>query len=173
MAEAQAASLKDILSRRGLKNEDLDKEIPSTGDNKILQIAHKIEDWKVVGHHLGIPKEKLKAIEKDNDTEEQRRIAILHTWMEREGSRATYLRLVTVLNELDRNDLVELTCKLISSGIVPLQHSLSVNHSSPHNCIRLFIIAIREKKDEKQSSPDMQVIVLTEGYVCTTTSEYL
>lgn len=120
MAEAQAVSLKDILSQYGLTNEDLDKEIPSTGDIIILQIANKIKDWERAGYYLGIPDEKLVAIKTDNRTEEQRRIKLLHIWKERECSRATYLRLVTVLHQLGRNDLVEDICKLISTGIVPL-----------------------------------------------------
>lgn len=121
MAEAQPVSLKDILSRYGLKDEDLDKEIPSTSDTIVLQIANKIKDWETAGHYLGIPDEKLVAIKTDNRTEEQRRIKLVHIWMERECSRATYLRLVTVLHQLERNDLVKTVCTTLSTGtIVPL-----------------------------------------------------
>ena len=82
MAEAQVVTLEGVISRWGLKKDDLDKEC--TLDNGMLEITNKMTDWKVTGTYLGIPKEKLVSIEVEHKTEEQRRIAVLQTWKERD-----------------------------------------------------------------------------------------
>lgn len=63
----------------------------------VLTIAHKFEDWKTLGYHLGVPSKELKAIGCDNDTEGQRMAAMLDGWYEREDSGATYWRLAEAL----------------------------------------------------------------------------
>ena len=112
MAEVQGITLAVILSRHGLQENDLHKEC-SLSD--ILQIAIKIRDWKVMGNYLSIPEEKLEAIRVNNGTEEQRRIASLQAWKEREGSSATYLKLAAALNKRERNDLVEEICRVVNT----------------------------------------------------------
>jgi hypothetical protein len=77
----------------------------------MLQIA---VDWKMMGYSLDIPNEKLVAIEVEHSTEVTRRITLFHTWKEREGSRATYLRLMTALHQQERNDLVDEICRQIA-----------------------------------------------------------
>jgi hypothetical protein len=113
MAEILAVTVDDVISRWELKKEDLNKECTLTND--MLKIINKITDWKVIGTYLGIPTEKLVSIEEENRTEEQRRIAVLKTWKEREGSRATYLKLVATFNLKGRNDLIEDICRMITS----------------------------------------------------------
>ena len=124
MAEAQVVTLEDVISQCGLKKEDLNKECTLTND--MLEIINKITDWKVTGTYLGIPKEKLVSIEVESRTEAQRRIAVLQTWKEREGKRATYLKLVATFNQQGRNDLVEKICRVATSctHTVPSTHSV-------------------------------------------------
>ena len=64
-------SLKDIVARCGLTKERLQEECSR---EIALKIATKLDDWKMVGLYLGIPFEKLKAIERENDTENLRRV---------------------------------------------------------------------------------------------------
>ena len=106
-------NLKDIVARCGLTKERLQEECSREVS---LKIATKLDDWKMVGHYLGIPPEKLKAIERENDTEDQRKVALLDTWRKGEGRGATYWKLANALYEHGRRDLVELLCKAISSS---------------------------------------------------------
>ena len=135
MAETQVVTLEDVTSQCELKKKDLDKECTATNDNIMLEIIIKITDWKVTGTYLGIPKEKLVSIEVEHRTEEQRRIAILQTWKEREGRRATYLKLAATLNQQGRNDLVEEICRVVTSctHTVP-QHTLNGSNETGMNC---------------------------------------
>lgn len=109
-----AVSLKEILSPYGIAEKDLDKEC---SNDIISRIALKIIDWKVTGHCLGVPKEKISAIDVDNKTEEQRRIALLDTWRMREGKNATYSKLIHALHDQGQCDLVEILCNLVKSVI--------------------------------------------------------
>ena len=136
MAEAPTVTVDDVISRCRLKKEDLDKECTLTSD--MLEIINQITDWKTTGTYLGIPKEKSVSIEEENRTEEQRRIAMVQTWKEREGRRATYSKLAAMLNLRGRNDLVEDICGMIASCTHPVaQHTpetgMSLNYSLPRH----------------------------------------
>ena len=87
------------------------------------RIALKLEDWKMVGRCLKFPPEKLKAIDRENETEDQRRVALLDDWSKREGKGATYLKLAEVLHQRGRGDLVEMLC---DESVVPqAEHAIS------------------------------------------------
>lgn len=108
--EAQKKGLDEILSQHGLKKQDLDK---ICSQPVRLEIALKIIEWQIFGHYLGIPSETLHAIKVDHTTEKQRRIALLSIWHTREGSKATYYKLMSALYHQRRLDLVDLLCYLI------------------------------------------------------------
>ena len=110
--EAQGITIDEILSQHGLQREDVNK-ICSQGIR--FEISIKIINWKLVGHRLGIPEEKLVAIQRDNNTEEERRVALLCTWHQREGRRATYLKLMIALHQQCDNDLVAKLCSMVKS----------------------------------------------------------
>lgn len=97
----------EILSRHGLKKEDLALVCPRNIRNKV---AVELVDWKMVGHYFGLSRAKLEAIHYDNQTEDQRKVALLDAWGEREGEGATYLKLAEVLHMRGRNDLTEMLC---------------------------------------------------------------
>ena len=78
----------------------------------------------MVGHYLSTPSEKLKAIERENDTESQRKVAMLDTWHKRKGKAASCWKLATALYQHGRQDLIESLCKAIQS---------SAEESSQHN----------------------------------------
>ena len=119
--EAYDLSLEDILSKHDLKREDLDTKCPR---NIMYDIAIKIDDWKTAGNFLSVPKEKLAAIEEDNQKAEQRRVALLTTWHECHGENATCLMLMIALHKLARRDLIDKLCTLLKSHIVAtgMQH---------------------------------------------------
>ena len=106
-------AMEEILVRCSLKKDDLKSECPR---EILTKIALKITDWKVFGNILSIPKETIKSIEVGNGTEEQRRIAILNSWHERESRSATSFILAEKLYEHDRRDLVTELCELVKSS---------------------------------------------------------
>ena len=76
-------------------------------------MVSQLVDWKLAGHYLGFPQLKLHTIQVENESEEQRRVALLETWAEVEGEKATYFKLAEALFEYGRRDLVEHLCKMI------------------------------------------------------------
>ena len=111
-------TFEDILSACGLAKERLQQECSR---EIVLEIATKLKDWKMVGSYLSMPSEKLKAIELENDTEDQRKVALFDTWREREGTAANYTKLTNALYRHGRRDLVESLCKAIATEIASAQ----------------------------------------------------
>ena len=102
----------------------MEKECPG---NVRDEVAAKLDDWEVVGRYLEFTLEKLRDINRgENTSQELCRIALLDTWGKREGKRATYLKLAGVLHRRQRCDLVEFLCaKLKSTMSVPLSESVT------------------------------------------------
>ena len=109
MAE-QGPSLNDILSQYALKETDLSIKCPREVRN---EIAIKLDDWKMIGYSLSFPKEKLTSIDRENETEDLCKVALLDSWSKREGEGASYLKLADALHRRQRRDLVEYLCKLL------------------------------------------------------------
>ena len=76
----------------------------------------------MVGRYIGIPEEKLAAIQVDNNSEEERRFVMIHTWHQQEGSQATYLRLMTALYQHQCRNLIEDLCGMIKSDAAVLSN---------------------------------------------------
>ena len=102
--------LDTILQVQGVERRHLDLTVDQ--DIK-LRISEKILDWKMVGRYLNFRREQLKAIDRDHDSEDQRKAALFDAWSERDGSGATCLKLAEVLYRRERRDLVELLCELV------------------------------------------------------------
>ena len=109
MAASLEAQIEEILTRHGLKEEDLHQKCSQAIR---YEIAIKIIDWQMLGHYFSIPNETLVAIQVDHRTEEQRRVALLSTWHQREGGGATYYKLINALYHRQRVDLVDQVCRL-------------------------------------------------------------
>ena len=107
-----APTLDEILSCHGIQREDVNREC---SQDIRYEISIKIVNWKMVGYYLGVPEEQLAAIQVDNNTEQERRVALLNTWHQAQGSQATYLSLMMALYQHHRCDLVELLCCMIKS----------------------------------------------------------
>ena len=74
------------------------------------KVAVELVDWKMVGHCFDFSRAKLEAIDRENQTKDQRKVALLDFWGERDGKGATYFKLAEVLRKRGRGDLVELLC---------------------------------------------------------------
>jgi hypothetical protein len=87
----------------------------------------KLGDWELIGCDLEFTLEKLRDINRENFSQELCRIALLDTWGKREGKKATYLKLASVLYRQKRCDLVEFLCAKFKStlSLVPLPGSVA------------------------------------------------
>ena len=109
--------LEEILSRHGLTETDLERECPRRIRD---EIAVMLDDWKMVGRFLGFTLEKLRDIERENNTQALCRIALLDTWAKKEGEGATYFKLASVLHYRQRCDLVEFLCSKLTESTLSL-----------------------------------------------------
>ena len=66
-----------------------------------------LHDWQAFAYCLGLPREVVVAIERENSTEIQRKVALYEEWICRSGSSATYHRLADALHLHGRRDLLE------------------------------------------------------------------
>lgn len=98
----------EVLSLYGLKENDL--ECPCPQELK-LNITDKIANWQVFGRKLGISSQKIVAIERENRTEDEKKIILLDVWEQLFGSDATCLKLAKALFDCQRRDLTEEICK--------------------------------------------------------------
>ena len=104
-------NLEDALSHHGVKKKDLERECSK---EVRIRIATKLADWKKLGHYLKLSKEKLYAIDQENETEDQRKIALLDAWDEKERQGASMLVLAEALCRQQRQDLVGLLCDVVT-----------------------------------------------------------
>ena len=112
MATSPTLSLEEVLSKHGLKRQDLEAVCPRDIRNKV---AVELVDWKMVGHCLNFSRAKLEAIDRENQTEDQRKVALLDAWGEREGKQSSYFKLAEVLHQRGRNDLLQILCDELKS----------------------------------------------------------
>ena len=103
------ASFEQFILTNGVKRSHLNQECPRV---VAIKIADKVIDWKMLGNVLGLPREKISAIERENQTEDQRKVAVFDEWKSSKGSEATYLELAEAMYDRHRRDLVEMLCYL-------------------------------------------------------------
>ena len=100
-------TLNDILLEHKLDRSHLHKEC---SPDILLTIVEKVSEWNLFGRYLGIPKQDLSTIGRQYNTEAQKRVATFNIWHEREGAKATYLRLADALYQYGRRDLIAFLC---------------------------------------------------------------
>ena len=61
------------------------------------EFSKRIRDWKAVGTALGLSQEQLDAIDAAHESEEQKKTVLFDQWSERDGEKATYLKLAELL----------------------------------------------------------------------------
>ena len=111
-------SAEDVANEIGLAADELSKSC----DNSIIpSLADYFSQWRVIFGSL-LSEIDLGDVDRENTTEEEKRIAALRKWKARNGSEATYKILVdTLLNRGERSD-AENICKILAD------HSMSNKH---------------------------------------------
>ena len=107
-------NLEEIVSRYGLQRGNLEEQYVLDTIHKIATILE--EDWKMVGNYLGLSSEELTAIEYANKTKDQHMVAVLDIWHRREGKAASCWKLANILNQHERQDLIESLFKAMQSS---------------------------------------------------------
>eukprot|EP00731_Ephydatia_muelleri_P005233 Em0002g1409a len=83
---------------------------------KIVKVGF---DWKLVGNRLLTP-QSVTDISRDESDEANRRDKMLITWLQQDGAKATYARLVEVLKDVGRTDTAEKVIELVTGkGVQP------------------------------------------------------
>ena len=131
-------SLDSLLSHHGLNRKDLERECPRDVRDRV---AGKFVDWKMVGRCFGFTADKLAAIDRENETEDQRRVALLDAWSKREGKGASYLRLADVLHRRERGDLVGLLCEAIRVSRAAPVHAYTSDEGSLSQLLTFIVCA--------------------------------
>lgn len=108
------ANFEELISTIGVERSHLNRECPQ---RIVIKIAERIIDWKMLGYVLGLPREKITAIDHESKTEDQCKIAIFIEWKSYNGSEATYLKLAEALYDRHRVDMVEMLCDLFKKGV--------------------------------------------------------
>ena len=112
------ATLQEILANNGMETKVLKRRC-----NVVIRdhVFMHLSDWKTFGYHLGLPHERIIAITRENDTEDQRKIALYEEWVRKNGNSATCLRVAEALYTHGRRDLIETMCEKMESWEVNTQ----------------------------------------------------
>ena len=115
-ADSAADCLSKILASKGLEKNDL--AFPLTLDPCLQTwIAVRIGDWKCCAAYLGVPQQDIDDMVQEDSKERNRRIAMLRRWSQLKGQEATCIRLLEVIAEMGRNDLVESLLDIIVTKV--------------------------------------------------------
>ena len=157
-------TLNDIISHYNIEEEQLQRVC---SHNVRLNIAQQLSDWKMLGYYLNLTEQNLTAIERENDTESLRRVAMLNKWHEREGRNATYLRLAGALYQHGRSDLVELLCRTVKerdSVHVACSRNEAMFRANEENIRIKFALLIQRVRlaleENKVTTKDVRTIIL-------------
>ena len=106
---AARPSLEELL--RGVAPEKLDQ---LCRDDHLSEIALSLTDWQSMAPFLGLTEGEEREIEEDSRPAKRRKVAMLRRWKEKYGKKATYRKLAKVFWKLERIDLVEELCEILS-----------------------------------------------------------
>ena len=81
-------------------------------DRDIYKIATFTFDWKMVGKRL-IGPQPVRDIDREENSEQNKRDKMLEKWLEIEGSKATYRVLIEVLKDVQNTQAAEAVEKLV------------------------------------------------------------
>ena len=106
------SKLDDFLTAHRLDRRDLQRVCSKVHRD---EFSKRIRDWKAVGTALGLSQEQLDAIDAAHKSEEQKKIILFDQWSERDGEKATYLKLAELLLAGQLNPLQEL-CSILADA---------------------------------------------------------
>ena len=106
-----AVTLNDLLQHHGLSEDNLNQEIAS---EKIHEISTFLtDDWRLLAPIMNITGIAVKAIERDNHSEELKMLGFLTKWKQKQSIRATYRALVDVLMSNENSNDASKVCQLV------------------------------------------------------------
>ena len=83
-------------------------------DDHILELACFVCDpWKLIAQYIGLKVHEITAIDEDYRTVDERRVAALQKWRERNSLRATYRCLIQTLLRYQRDDTARRVCEYL------------------------------------------------------------
>ena len=92
----------------------------------LLKIAASLDfDWKVIGRRLLKKELDITDIDREENSEQQKRDKVLMKWKEQEGSGATYQKLIDTLKVLGNKDAAERVQQLVIDGMINLFISIT------------------------------------------------
>lgn len=95
--------------------EDVDHKC-SNDEEIIAKIAAQFETWRVTAPYLNIGRAEIKEIQRDNDTERERKVATLHKWVQKKGDEATYVNLILAFLNDDNFAMIDLVLDLLKES---------------------------------------------------------
>ena len=110
-------TLDELLKKTQVLPEKLNERI---SDDHLREIAlfKTLTNWRTVATYLGLDKNDLDAIKREEDDEQMRKLIALEKWKGKFGAKATYRKLVDVLFKLEKTDAAEDTCNLLKGIFV-------------------------------------------------------
>ena len=112
-----AVTLDELLKKTEIHPEKLNRRI-SDDDLREIALFKTLTNWRTVATYLGLDKNDLDAIKREEDDEQMRKLNALEKWKGKFGSKATYRKLVDVLLKLEKTDAAEDVCHLLKSMFV-------------------------------------------------------
>ena len=109
--------LSDLLESYKLSVQECQRKITEVHLQEIARSCCK--DWKWLGPYLKINKVEVNDIDSKNAEERDKRLNFLHVWVEREGSDASYYRLINALLKNGKREDAEFVCALVQVKASP------------------------------------------------------
>lgn len=82
----------------------------------LLDVAKLCVDWQLIGRHLKLTDAEITAVNGDNGTVEEKRIAMLQKWKEKLAFKATYRALIEALLAAGKASCAVDVAKIIKTG---------------------------------------------------------
>ena len=146
-------SLSKILASKGFEESVLAFPLSALDASLQTRIAVRIEDWKCCAAYLGVPQQEIDDIVEENTKVRNRRISMLCKWSDLKGPDATCLKLLEVLAEMGRNDLVESLVDTILTEIAESRHiyqdNEDIDKAARHirrTLYHMFLVLLRTSK---------------------------
>jgi hypothetical protein len=112
----KAITLDDLTQKFHISSSVLENEV---SDDDIREIAIFLESWKLVAPHLGLSKGEIEAIDRDGESEEEKRLLMLQRWKQALVFKATCKELIIALLSVRRADLAVKVCQTVSPANQP------------------------------------------------------
>ena len=106
-------TLEDVAFQAGIELDALSKEC---SEAVLLNVAKLCVDWQLIGKHLKLTESEITAVDGNNGTVEEKRIAMLQKWKEKLAFKATYRALIEALLAAGKASCAVDIAKIIGTG---------------------------------------------------------